>query len=120
MKWQAIISEVGVEVQDLLESSHQFDLVIEGRRDDMRDFTIHFAGELPTEDLTVGDAVTIDGTELFILAIGEQFKEHFRKHGACTVELSGGFVPETPYNVILEGDFERTDFLRDGAMITVR
>ena len=42
MKWQAKITEVGSEVIDLMEESHMFDLVAEGKWEDLRDYTVYF------------------------------------------------------------------------------
>ena len=38
MKWKIRISEVGSEVKELIQESKQFDLVIEGKRNDMEVF----------------------------------------------------------------------------------
>ena len=120
MKWKIRISEVGSEVKELVESTKQFDLVIEGKRKDMRDFTVHFDGGFPAEPLKAGDEFTIGGTSLYIVALGEEVNEHLKGHGACTIDLSGGLVPSGPCVVMLDGVFENFDFLRDRAVITVK
>lgn len=120
MKWKIRISEVGSEVKDLIEASKQFDLVIEGRRKDMRDFTVHFDGGFPMEPLAEGDEFTIGGTSLFVTAIGGKVNDHLKEHGACTIDLSGGLVPSGSCVVMLDGVFENFDFLRDRAVITVK
>lgn len=119
MKWNIKISEVGSEVQKLLQSSKQFDLVIEGKREDMREYTVHFSGELPGEPLREGDQVTIGNTDLFIVALGKKVNEHLRGHGACTVDLSGGLVAKGDCVMMLDGVFEGYGFLQNGAQITV-
>ena len=119
MKWQARISEVGNDVPELMESTHVFDLVQDGRRNDMRDFTVHFSGELPEEPIKAGDTVNIGGAEMFVIAIGDKFNEHFIDHAACTVEISTGLVPQTPYSIILEGIYDGYGFLQNGALISV-
>ena len=120
MKWKIRISEVGSEVKELVESSKQFDMVIEGKRNDMRDFTVHFDGGFPKEPLKEGDTFTIGGTDLYIIALGEQVNEHIKNHGACTVDFSGGLAPSGPCVVMLDGAYENFDFLRDRAVITVK
>ncbi len=120
MKWKIRISEVGSEVKELIEASKQFDLVIEGKRKDMREFTVHFDGGLPVEPLKEGDEFTIGGASLFVTAIGDKVNEHLKRHGACTIDLSGGLVPSGPYVVMLDGVFDNFDFLRDRAVVTVK
>lgn len=120
MKWKIRISEVGSEVKELVESTKQFDLVIEGKRKDMRDFTVHFDGGLPAEPLKEGDEFTIGGTSLFVVALGNEVNEHLKGHGACTIDLSGGLVPSGSCVVMLDGVFDNFDFLRDRAVITVK
>ena len=78
MKWKIRISEVGREVKELIETAKQFDLVIEGKRNDMRDFTVHFDGGFPVEPLKEGDEFTIGGTSMYIIALGEQVNEHIK------------------------------------------
>lgn len=120
MKWQANITNVGTEVIDLIEVSHMFDLVIEGKRDDMRDFTVHFSGDLPSAPITPGDTLSIGKQDFIVIALGNQFGEHFKEHGACTVEMATGLVPSGPYNIIIDGNFDNYEFLRKDTMIKVR
>ena len=120
MKWKAEISEVGREVPELLESTHMFDLVSEGRREDMRDFTVHFTGGLPKEPIKAGDTLVIGNTELFVIALGDDFNEHLRDHAACTVELSTGMVAHSPGGIVLEGVYEGYEFLKKGASLIVK
>ena len=119
MKWQAKITEVGNEVIDLLEASHMFDLVTEGKREDMRDYTVHFTGGIPDQPIKEGDIVSIGATELVVVAMGEQFNDHLRDHGACTVEMSTGIVPGSPCSVILDGAYKDYGFLKKGAEICI-
>lgn len=119
MKWTVKITEIGKEVQELLDTSKQFDLVIEGKREDMRDFTIHFEGSLPSAPLCEGDEVMIGDTALFIVAMGTDVNDHLQKHGACTIDLSGGLVPKSPCTIMLDGTFRDIDFLKNGTTITI-
>ena len=120
MKWKIRISEVGSEVKELIETAKQFDLVIEGKRNDMRDFTVHFDGGFPVEPLKEGDEFTIGGTSMYIIALGEQVNEHIKGHGACTIDFSGALAPRGPCVIMLDGVYENFDFLRDRAIITVK
>ncbi len=120
MKWKIRISEVGSEVKELIQESKQFDLVIEGKRNDMRDFTVHFDGGLPVEPLKEGDEFIIGGTSLYIIALGERVNEHLKGHGACTIDFSGGLAPSGTCVIMLDGVYENFDFLRDRAVITVK
>lgn len=120
MKWQAKITNVGTEVIDLIEASHMFDLVAEGKREDMRDFTVHFSGDLPNAPITSGDTLSIGKQDFIVIALGDQFSEHFKDHGACTVEMATGLVPSSPYNMIIDGSFDDYKFLRKDTMIEVR
>ena len=120
MKWQATITDVGSEVIDLLKTGHMFDLVIEGKREDMRDFTVHFSGELPYTPIVSGDTFSIGNRDFIVIAVGSQFNEHFKEHGACTVEMSTGLVPSSPYNMIIDDIFDGYNFLKKGSEISVK
>jgi sorbitol-specific phosphotransferase system component IIA len=119
MKWQAKITEVGSEVIDLMEESHMFDLVAEGKWEDLRDYTVYFKGDFPDQPIKEDDIISIGSTELVVVAMGEHFNDHLRDHGVCTVEISTGIVPGSPCSVILDGIYEDYGFLKKGADIYV-
>ena len=120
MKWKVRISEVGYEVKDLLKASKQFDLVIQGKRKDMKDFTVHFDGELPKIPFENGDEIVIGGQTLYIIALGDQANKHLLEHGACTIDFSGGMVPSGSDAIMVDGDYHGFDFIYAGAKITVK
>ena len=119
MKWQAKITEVGSEVIDLMEESHMFDLVAEGKWEDLRDYTVYLKGDFPDQPIKEDDIISIGSTELVVVAMGEHFNDHLRDHGVCTVEISTGIVPGSPCSVILDGIYEDYGFLKKGADIYV-
>lgn len=120
MKWNVTISHVGKEVKELLDDTKQFDLVREGERSDMRDFCVYFKGKLPKEPLVEGDEFVIEDTVLYVIALGEKLNDSLLKHGACTIDLSGGIVPTGPGVMMLDGDYKKPDFIRKGSEITVK
>lgn len=114
MKWAVKISDVGTEVKELYKNTKQFDFVVDGKRKDMNDYVVHFAGELPAEELTEGDEVVFGDTVFYILALGKDVNRHIREHGACTMDFSGGLVAKGPCVMMLDGIDTNKDFLQAG------